>query len=143
MAPQVRTHPGTRPTERLGGQTVDTTKDSALAHPATRELRALALYHERGRDIERSCPDVYLVPSCTGEGVYRVDYAAESCSCPDHEIRGEVCKHVLAVGILRAKRRGATLRNSATACWRSAGASVARSGSKTMTRARPPPLERQ
>jgi hypothetical protein len=77
----------------------------------TRELRALALYHERGRDIERLTPDVYLVPSCTGEGAYRVDYAAESCSCPDHEVRGEVCKHVLAVGILRAKRRGATLRS--------------------------------
>jgi hypothetical protein len=77
----------------------------------TRELRALELYHERGRDIERVSPDVYLVPSCTGEGVYRVDYAAESCSCPDHEIRGVVCKHVLAVGILRAKRRGATLRS--------------------------------
>jgi predicted nucleic acid-binding Zn finger protein len=73
----------------------------------TRELRALELYHERGRDIERISPHVYLVPSCTGEGVYRVDYAAESCSCPDHEIRGEVCKHILAVGILRAKRRGA------------------------------------
>ena len=79
----------------------------------TRELRALELYHERGRDIERLSPHVYLVPSCSGEGLYRVDYAAESCSCPDHEIRGEVCKHVLAVGILRAKRRGATLRSLA------------------------------
>lgn len=77
----------------------------------SRELRALELYHERGRDIERLTPDVYLVPSCTGEETYRVDYAAESCSCPDHEIRGEVCKHILAVGILRAKRRGATLRS--------------------------------
>jgi hypothetical protein len=79
----------------------------------TRELRALELYHERGRGIERLTPDVYLVPSCTGEGVYRVDYAAESCSCRDYEMRGEVCKHVFAVGILRAKRRGATLRSLA------------------------------
>jgi hypothetical protein len=81
--------------------------------PNSRAERALELYHERGRDIERISPDVYLVPSCSGEGVYRVDYGAESCSCPDHEIRGEVCKHVLAVGILRAKRRGATLRSLA------------------------------
>jgi hypothetical protein len=84
-----------------------------IAHPAhhsTRETRALDLYRHHGRDIERISPDVYLVPSCSGEGTYRVDYAAESCSCPDHEIRGEACKHVLAVGILRAKRRGATVR---------------------------------
>jgi hypothetical protein len=79
----------------------------------TRAERALELYSARGRDIERIAPNLYLVPSCSGEGVYRVDYAAESCSCPDHAIRGEMCKHVLAVGILRAKRRGATLRSLA------------------------------
>jgi SWIM zinc finger len=81
--------------------------------PNTRAERALELYHERGRDIERLTPDVYLVPSCTGEGTYRVDYGAESCGCRDYEMRGEVCKHVFAVGILRAKRRGATLRSLA------------------------------
>jgi SWIM zinc finger len=87
--------------------------ESPQSSANTRAERALELYHERGRGIERITPNLYLVPSCTGEGVYRVDYAAESCSCPDHEIRGEVCKHILAVGILRAKRRGATLRSLA------------------------------
>jgi hypothetical protein len=84
-----------------------------IAHPAhhsTRETRALELYRTHGRDIERISPDVYLVPSCSGEGTYHVDYGAESCSCPDHEIRGEVCKHILCIGVLRAKRRGATVR---------------------------------
>jgi hypothetical protein len=80
------------------------------AHHSTRETRALELYRTHGRDIERISPDVYLVPSCSGEGTYRVDYGAESCSCPDHEIRGEVCKHILCIGVLRAKRRGATVR---------------------------------
>ena len=79
--------------------------------PNTRAERALELYRTRHHDIERIAPNVYLVPSCTGEGFYRVDYAAETCTCPDYEIRGEVCKHVLAVGVLRAKRRGATLRS--------------------------------
>jgi hypothetical protein len=79
----------------------------------TRAERALELHRDHGRAIERVSPDVYLVPSCSGEGTYRVDYGAESCSCPDHEMRGEVCKHVLAVGILRAKHRGATLRSLA------------------------------
>jgi SWIM zinc finger len=86
---------------------------SAPAHPSTRAERALELYHEHGRDIERISPHVYLVPTCSGERLYRVDYQAETCSCPDHEIRGEVCKHVRAVGVLRAKRRGATLRSLA------------------------------
>jgi hypothetical protein len=78
-----------------------------------RAERALELYHEHARDIERISPDIYLVPSCTGEGLYRVDYSTETCSCPDHEIRGETCKHILCIGVLRAKRRGATLRNLA------------------------------
>jgi uncharacterized Zn finger protein len=85
-----------------------------IAHPAhhsTRETRALDLYRHHGRDIERVAPDVYLVPSGSSEGTYRVDYAAESCSCPDHAHHPErACKHILAVGILNAKRRGATVR---------------------------------
>jgi hypothetical protein len=84
------------------------------AHPSTRETRALDLYRHHGRDIERVAPDVYLVPSGSSEGTYRVDYAAESCSCPDHAHHPErACKHILAVGILNAKRRGATLRSLA------------------------------
>jgi hypothetical protein len=54
MAPQVRTHPGTRPTERK--PTVDTTKSSAPAHPSTEEnLRKLEerLRHELIDDEER------------------------------------------------------------------------------------------
>jgi hypothetical protein len=88
-----------------------TTDSSAPAHPSTRETRALELYRHHGRDIERVAPDVYLVPSCAGEGVYRVHYGEESCTCPDHAHHPErACKHILAVGILNAKRRGATVR---------------------------------
>jgi hypothetical protein len=39
MAPQVVQHPGTRPTERLGGQTVDTIESSAPAHPSSDQKR--------------------------------------------------------------------------------------------------------
>jgi hypothetical protein len=87
------------------------TPEESSANP--RAERALELYHERGRDIERESTYVYLVPSCTGEGMYRVHYGEETCECPDYEIRGEVCKHILAVGVLRAKRRGATARSLA------------------------------
>ncbi len=92
----------------------------SLAHPAprpngdTRESRALALYRARGREIERIAPDVYLVPSCTGEHTYRVDLADESCSCPDALRHPDLnCKHLLAVCVKRAKRRGAAARRLA------------------------------
>lgn len=84
--------------------------DVRIAHaahrtaPETRELRALALYRERGEEIREIDTDLFEVPSCTGSGVYVVDYEAETCSCLDHEHRpGRPCKHILAVGILYAK----------------------------------------
>jgi SWIM zinc finger len=87
----------------------------SLAHPAhpaklTRELRALELYRAHHRDIERLCRHIYLVPSCTEEGPYRVDYFTETCNCPGFD-PALACKHVLAVGIHRAKRRGAMRRS--------------------------------
>jgi hypothetical protein len=44
MAPQVLTHPGTRPTERM--TTVDEHQSSATAHPST-EAKRLAKLEER------------------------------------------------------------------------------------------------
>ena len=85
----------------------------------TREGRALSLYRTRGHEIVRTGPHTYLVPSCSGRGSYAVDYASETCDCPDFTILrpgrnpGEPCKHVYAVGIHRAKRRGTTARRLA------------------------------
>ena len=77
------------------------------APPNTRETRALALYRERADEIECIAPDVYLVPACSARGgFYKVDYEAETCSCPDAEFHPEAsCKHILCVGVLRAKHR--------------------------------------
>jgi hypothetical protein len=72
-----------------------------------RALRALALYRERGGEIVRTGPFTYLVPSCTGTGSWAVNYRTERCDCPDATRHPDLsCKHVFAVGILRAKRRG-------------------------------------
>jgi hypothetical protein len=73
--------------------------------PNTRELRALELYRTRGHEIRQADQDLYLVPSCTGRGFYSVDYREETCDCSDFLHRGENCKHILAVGVLVAKRR--------------------------------------
>lgn len=80
----------------------------------TRESRALALYRERGAEIVRTGPHTYLVPSCTGRGTYAVDYESETCDCPDARRHPDLnCKHVLAVAVKRAKRRGTTARRLA------------------------------
>ncbi len=70
-----------------------------------RALRGLRLFEERGHEIERLPGDVYLVPG-SGDRTYTVDYAAETCTCPDHTRREIACKHLYAVGISRATRRG-------------------------------------
>jgi hypothetical protein len=81
-----------------------------IAHPrtvpqGTSEQRALELYRTRGHEIRHAGEDLYLVPSCTGRGFYSVDYREETCDCPDFTHRHENCKHILAVGVLVAKRR--------------------------------------
>ncbi len=79
----------------------------------TRETRALELFRSRGHEIGRVSRDVYLVPSCSGRHRYTVDYAEETCSCPDHRGRRVNCLHILAVGVLVSKRRAARARTSA------------------------------
>ncbi len=85
---------------------MDTTSVAPATRPDTREMRALALYRERAGEIVRTGPWTYLVPSCTGSGSWAVNYRRESCDCPDYRRRRVACKHVYAVGIHRAKRRG-------------------------------------
>ncbi len=94
---------------------------SVAPHPEVlnaRAERALALFRERGHEIERIADEHYLVPSCSGTRFYRVRYGGleESCSCPDFEHRGQSCKHLLAVGIAHAKRR--TRVSSCSGCGR-------------------------
>ena len=79
---------------------------SAPEPTTTRTARALRLYEERGREIERIGEDLYLVPSQDGERAYPVLYGeSESCLCPDHQYRGVSCVHLLATGIYCAKHR--------------------------------------
>jgi len=82
--------------------------NASLAQPRsrnTRELRALALAGEHFEEIAASHRGgLYTVPA-SGGGSYDVTYTAreESCSCPDWQIRGAVCYHVMAAAVVRAK----------------------------------------
>lgn len=68
-----------------------------------RERRGIALYRERGEEIEHLRARLWAVPSCSGEGIYLVDLRAEICGCPDFEHREENCKHIYAAAIASAK----------------------------------------
>ena len=95
---------------------MDTATVTHPSTPDTRELRALALYRARGREIVLIGRDTYEVPSQDGKRTYEVVYGAdavESCTRPDHTYRGAACVHLLAVGVCRAKRRGDTVRRLA------------------------------
>jgi predicted nucleic acid-binding Zn finger protein len=87
--------------------------DSPQSSANARAERALELYRHHGRKIVRLAENVYRVPSQDGERSYDVVYGErEECVCPDFEFHGGsfACKHILAVGISVAKRRGATVR---------------------------------
>src|ERR1700749_4187194 len=62
---------------------------------------------QRGLVIAATCKlakknDFWVVPSQTGQGKYYVRPEGEkpSCTCPDHQEMGHVCKHIHAVKIV-------------------------------------------
>src|SRR5215207_6636822 len=81
----------------------------------TRAERALRLFEEHGHEITRIAAGVYRVPSSDGLRSYDVLYGErEQCVCPDFEFgAGRACKHILAVGLFVARRRGETARRLA------------------------------
>ena len=78
------------------------------AERMARERRGIALYRERGEEIEHVKARTWAVPSSagSGEGIYLVDLRAETCGCPDFEHREENCKHIYAAAIASAKSEG-------------------------------------
>ena len=68
----------------------------------------------KGRDIANKYKlvksgNLWLVPSQSGKGKYKVNHEAQSCSCPDYEYHGSKCKHIFAVEIsIRRERKTVT-----------------------------------
>src|SRR5262245_16547206 len=50
--------------------------------------------------------DGWRAPSQSGSGSYMVDPEFGTCSCPDHETRNVVCKHLFAVRLTIRRERG-------------------------------------
>jgi transposase len=48
---------------------------------------------------------LYIVPSQSGRGRYKVDAEKRQCTCPDYDFRREPCKHLYAVEVVIEKAR--------------------------------------
>jgi uncharacterized Zn finger protein len=86
---------------------------TTVAAKTTRLQRGIALYRERGSEIERLEIHTYAVPSCSGDETYTVYTDMGCCTCPDHrraKAAGDACKHRVAVEVFVAKRRAARRR---------------------------------
>lgn len=76
----------------------DDTEPTALApDPERLDARSRRAWTERML-VDRREDDTYAVTTESGN-TYRVDVGERSCSCPDHRIRGEQCKHLRRVAI--------------------------------------------
>lgn len=65
-----------------------------------------------------TCDDgIYTVPSQSGAGSYAVmlDGDEAACECPDFELRGKACKHILAVRLFEKRQAEGIDRKTSTA----------------------------
>jgi transposase-like protein len=72
----------------------------------TREERGKAITEKKGQ-IWRYSDSMYRVKSQSGHGSYQVkkNDLGWSCNCPDHQMRGVECKHIVAVKLSFAIRK--------------------------------------
>src|SRR5215210_1772188 len=78
-----------------------------------RRSKSMSLREAKGQDIANKFQivksgNLWLVPSQSGAGKYKVDPQAQTCSCPDHEYHGYKCKHLFAVE-LTVRRESKTI----------------------------------
>ncbi len=56
---------------------------------------------------------LYIVPSQSGKGRYKVDAEKKNCTCPDYDFRREPCKHLYAVEIVIERQKTTTTQTDA------------------------------
>lgn len=67
---------------------------------------------EKARIVRQG--NLWLVPSQSGRGRYKVNAEKQSCTCPDYEIRRQPCKHYYAVEITIKRKHTAVTKNGVT-----------------------------
>lgn len=58
--------------------------------------------------------NLYLVPSQSGHGKYKVNPEEKTCSCPDYDFRRQPCKHIYAVDITIRRTQTTETKNGVT-----------------------------
>jgi len=56
---------------------------------------------------------LWLVPSQSGRGRYKVDAEKQTCSCPDYDFRHNKCKHIFAVELTIKRETTTTVKTDA------------------------------
>jgi transposase len=79
----------------------------------------MSLREIKGRDIADKYSiarykGLWLVPSQSGKGGYKVDAEKQTCSCPDFDIRRQKCKHIYAVEMTIQRTHTAVTKNGKT-----------------------------
>lgn len=78
----------------------------------------MSLREAKGREIADRARivksgNLWLVPSQSGAGKYKVDAEAQRCSCPDFEFTQARCKHLYAVEIVVKRETKTTIKTDA------------------------------
>jgi hypothetical protein len=81
-------------------------EQSVHERQASRALRGLVLFRERGMEIRPLADGSWRVPSCSDTvRFYVVSLEEESCTCADFRKRRKACKHIFAA-VIAASRHG-------------------------------------
>ena len=74
---------------------------TALDVDPSRAAKAARALRDGDVDFQRQGPSTFRVRSFTRDRSYRVQLNGKlRCNCPDHRIRGETCKHLVAVALV-------------------------------------------
>jgi hypothetical protein len=65
-------------------------------------VHTMSIREQKGKEIANRTNiiqdgNLWLVPSQSGKGKYKVNTEKQSCSCPDYDFRRQKCKHIFAV----------------------------------------------
>ena len=98
---------------------VPPTREDRLRAIQERTTRGMLTFNAGG--VVRLEGDLWAVRSATHGGFHRVDLGDETCTCPDFVHHGRVndvnCRHIYAVAIAHATRRGRRRHPSCGSCF--------------------------
>ena len=81
--------------------------------------------------------NLYLVPSQSGKGKYKVDLERGRCNCPDFEFTQAKCKHLFAVELIVRRERKTVTETNADGSTKTTVTETSRSSAKRIRKSGP------